>query len=111
MTWLAHVALILLLTATGPDSLLVAALALLVARVAWALLPEVMTAAIITTTCPVGDEIECPNCGGLGTDRPGTFSSYDLYVDHLCHVCQGEQIVMCICDEGPDPDCVVCTHA
>lgn len=40
MTWLAHVALILLLTATGPDSLLVAALALLVARVAWALLPK-----------------------------------------------------------------------
>lgn len=58
---------------------------------------EAVEAAAITTVCPVGDQIECPNCGGLG--------------DHLCHVCQGEQIVMCICDEGPDPDCVVCTHA
>ena len=72
---------------------------------------EAVEAAAITTVCPVGDQIECPNCGGLGTDRPGTFGSYDLYVDHLCHVCQGEQIVMCICDQGPDPDCVVCTHA
>ena len=65
----------------------------------------------ITTACPVGDEIECPNCGGLGTDRPGTFSSYDFYLDHLCHVCLGEQVVSCICDEGPDPDCMVCDHA
>ena len=32
MTWIAHVALILLLTATGLDSLLIAALGLLVDR-------------------------------------------------------------------------------
>ena len=40
MTWIAHVALILLLTATGPDSLLIAALGLLVARTLWAFIPK-----------------------------------------------------------------------
>ena len=35
MTWVAHVALILVLTATGPDSLLILALCLLVARSVW----------------------------------------------------------------------------
>ena len=40
MTWIIHVALILLLTATGPDSLLIAALALLVARTLWAFIPK-----------------------------------------------------------------------
>ena len=39
-SWVAHIALILLLTAIGPDSLLIAAMALLVARVAWATLPK-----------------------------------------------------------------------
>ena len=37
MTWIIHVALIIALTATGPDSLLVATLALLVARTLWAI--------------------------------------------------------------------------
>ena len=39
-SWVAHIALILLLTAIGPDSLLVAALALLVARTLWTLTPK-----------------------------------------------------------------------
>ena len=40
MTWIAHIALILLLTATGPDSLLIAALALITARTLWTLTPK-----------------------------------------------------------------------
>ena len=40
MTWIIHVALIIALTATGPDSLLIAALALLVARTLWTLTPK-----------------------------------------------------------------------
>ena len=40
MTWTGHVAFILLLTATGTDSLLVAALGLLVARTLRTLTPK-----------------------------------------------------------------------
>ena len=39
-SWIAHIALIIMLTAIGPDSLLIAALALLVARTLWTLTPK-----------------------------------------------------------------------
>ena len=39
-SWVAHIALIIMLTAIGPDSLLIAALALLVARTLWTLTPK-----------------------------------------------------------------------
>ena len=39
-SWVAHIALIIMLTAIGPDSLLIAALGLLVARTLWTLTPK-----------------------------------------------------------------------
>ena len=39
-SWVAHIALIIMLTAIGPDSLLITALALLVARTLWTLTPK-----------------------------------------------------------------------
>ena len=39
-SWVAHIALIIMLTAIGPDSLLIAALGLLVARTIWTLISK-----------------------------------------------------------------------
>ena len=62
MTWVAHVALILVLTATGPDSLLILALCLLVARTAWVCVPKARPAEPDVSDTEITERLEVSAC-------------------------------------------------